>query len=130
MKKNLLFFASSFLLLSTASAKIWRVNNTGVPADFTSLQAAINSSGVVNGDTVHLEASGASYGSMNLTKQLIIIGNGYLLGTSGSNSNPDLQATPSPSLLVGSVTFNAGSNGSVLEGVTVANTLLVTNGAS
>ena len=57
-----------------ASAKIWRVNNTGVPADFTTAQAAINSVSVVNGDTIHLEASGASYGSMNITKQLVIIG--------------------------------------------------------
>ncbi len=113
-----------------ASAKIWRINNSGVPADFTSLQAAINSASVVNGDTVHLEASGASYGSMTLNKQLIIIGNGYLLGTLGSNANPDLQANPATSLLTGSVIFNTGSSGSVLEGVTVANTLLVTGGVS
>lgn len=130
MKKYLLLLVSIFFLMANASAKIWRVNNTGVPADFTSLQAAINYASVVNGDTVHLEASGASYGSMNLNKQLIIIGNGYFLGTLGSNANPDLQANPATSLLTGSVIFTTGSNGSVLEGVSVANTLLVTGGAS
>jgi hypothetical protein len=129
MKKNLLLFISSFLLLLNASAKIWRVNNTGVPADFTTAQAANNSASVLNGDTIHLEASGASYGGLSFTKQLIVIGNGYLLGTLGSNANPDLQANPATSLLT-TVTFNTGSSGSVLEGVTVSSTLSVVNGVS
>src|SRR2546423_5269988 len=127
MKKIFLFAALVLSILSYG--KIWRVNNTGVPADFTSPQAANNSVSVVNGDTLHIEASGASYGTLILSKQLIIIGNGYFLGTSGSNSNPDLQANPAPSML-GPVTINTGSNGSILEGLTVANTLLITNGAS
>lgn len=129
MKKYLLFLISSFLLVFNASAKIWRVNNTGVPADFTTAQTAHNSASVVNGDTIHLEASGASYGSLTLTKQLIIIGNGYLLGTLGANANPDLQANPATSLLA-TVLFNTGSNGSVLEGVTLSSTLTLTNGVS
>ena len=129
MKKYLLFLISSFLLVVNASAKIWRVNNTGAPADFTSAQTAHNSASVVNGDTIHLEASGASYGSLTVSKQLIIIGNGYLLGTLGANANPDLQANPATSLLSG-VTFTTGSNGSVLEGCTLSATLLITNGVS
>jgi hypothetical protein len=129
MKKNIFILISSFFLVANASAKIWRINNTGVPADFTSPQAAVNSSSVVNGDTLHIEASGANYGTLNLTKQLIIIGNGYLLGTLGANANPDLQANPATSLL-GGVTVNTGSNGSVLEGLTLSSTLLITNGVS
>lgn len=129
MKKYLSLLFSSFFLVVNASAKIWRVNNTGVPADFTTAQAANNSVSVLNGDTVHLEASGASYGALTLSKQLIIIGNGYLLGTPGGNANPDLQANPATSLL-STVLFNTGSNGSVLEGVTLSNTLTVTNGVS
>jgi hypothetical protein len=129
MKKNLFLLISSFLLMVNASAKIWRVNNTGVPADFTTAQAAHNSASVLNGDTLHIEASGASYGGLTLTKQLIIIGNGYLLGTLGANANPDLQANPATSLL-SSVLFNTGSNGSVLEGVTLSNGLTLTNGVS
>jgi hypothetical protein len=122
MKKNLFFLISSFLLIINASAKIWRVNNTGVPADFTTAQAANNSASVLNGDTLHFEASGASYGSLTITKQLVIIGNGYLLGTLGANANPDLQANPATSLL-SAVAFSAGSNGTVLQGVTVTGTL-------
>lgn len=129
MKKILLLLTSSFFLMLNVSAKIWRVNNTGVPADFTTAQTAHNSASVVNGDTIHLEASGASYGSLTVSKQLIIIGNGYFLGTLGANANPDLQANPVTSLLSG-VTFTTGSNGSVLEGCTLSATLLVTNGVS
>lgn len=129
MKKNIVFLISSFLLLNTVSAKIWRINNSGVPADFTSPQTANNSGSVLAGDTLHIEPSGASYGTLTLNKQLIIIGNGYLLGTLGSNANPDLQANPATSLFT-TVLFNTGSNGSVLEGVTLSSTLTVTNGAS
>ncbi len=129
MKKYLLLLISSILLMINASAKIWRVNNTGVPADFTTAQTAHNSASVVNGDTLHIEASGASYGSLTITKQLIIIGNGYLLGTLGANANPDLQANPATSLFA-TVLFNTGSNGSVLEGVSLTSTLTVTNGVS
>ena len=129
MKKYLLLLISSSLLVINASAKIWRINNTGVPADFTSPQTANNSVLVLNGDTLHIEASGASYGTLTLSKQLIIIGNGYLLGTPGSNANPDLQANPAKSAL-DVVTINTGSNGSVLEGLTLNSTLLITNGSS
>lgn len=129
MKKIFLLLAGSFLFIINTSAKIWRVNNTGVPADFTSAQTAHNSASVVNGDTIHLEASGGSYGSLTISKQLVIIGNGYFLGTLGANANPDLQANPATSLL-SSVLFNTGSNGSVLEGCTLSSTLTLTNGVS
>ncbi len=127
--KKILLPACFMLIQLSAHSKIWRVNNTGVPADFTTAQAANNSASVVNGDTIHLEASGASYGGLNITKQLVIIGNGYLLGTVGANSNPDLQANPATSLL-SSVTFTTGSSGAVLEGVTLTSTLFVTSGVS
>jgi hypothetical protein len=128
MKKILL--PVCFLLVQlSAHSKIWRVNNTGVPADFTSPQTANNSGLVLNGDTLHIEPSGASYGGLNLTKQLIIIGNGYLLGTPGSNANPDLQANPATSLFA-NITVNTGSNGSVLEGLTLTSTLLITNSSA
>ncbi len=129
MKKKTFLLSCIVLLQLTASAKIWRVNNTCVPADFTTAQAANHSVSVVNGDTIHLEASGSSYGSLNITKQLVIIGNGYLLGTLGSNANPDLQANPATSLLL-NVTFSAGSNGTVMQGITATGTLAVTSGVS
>ena len=126
--KKILVVAAIFSSLY-CQAKIWRINNTGVPADFTSPQTANNSGSVLAGDTLHIEASGATYGTLNLTKRLIIIGNGYLLGTSGANANPDLQANPATSLL-GGITINTGSDGSVLEGLTLSATLLITNGSS
>ncbi len=129
MKKNLFILTGSLLLAIASSAKIWRVNNTGVPADFTTAQAANNAVLVLNGDTIHFEASGADYGSLNITKQLVIIGNGYLLGTLGSNANPDLQANPATSLLL-NVTFSAGSSGTILQGITCTGTVAVTSGLS
>ncbi len=129
MKKTLLFLSCSLLFMLNTSAKIWRVNNTGVPADFTNPQSAVNSASVLNGDTLHIEASGASYAGLVITKQLVIIGNGYLHGTLGGNANPDLQANPATSLL-GNVTINTGSSGTVLEGLTLANGLLITGGVS
>lgn len=57
------------IIIMTANisfAKIWRVNNTGVPADFTTAQLANDNASVANGDTIHIEPSGTSYGSLCL----------------------------------------------------------------
>ena len=118
MKKNFIFWMLIFFAGNTAFAKIWRVNNTGVTTDFTTAQAAINAAGVVDGDTIHIEPSGTSYGNLTLTKRLVIIGNGYFLGTSGSNSNPDLQANPATSS-IGELYINSGGSNSVIMGMTI-----------
>jgi hypothetical protein len=94
-----------------ADARIWRVNNVpGVNANFTSLQAAHNSTEVQPGDTIHLESSPNSYGNLTCSKRLIIIGPGYFLG-----ENPNTQAVAQPAI-VGSVTLNVGSEGTVIMG--------------
>jgi hypothetical protein len=118
MKKNLIFLMMIMFAANSAFAKIWRVNNTGVATDFTTPQAAVNAAGVVDGDTIHIEPSGTSYGNITLTKRLIIIGNGYFLGTSGSNSNPDLQANPATST-IGDLYVNSGGSNSVIMGMTM-----------
>lgn len=93
-----------------AYAKIWRVNNNiGITADFTTLQAAHN--GALAGDTIYLESSPVSYGALNCTKKLAIIGTGYFL-----DQNQDLQAFTLPSIVDG-ITFTTGSAGSSIEGV-------------
>jgi len=120
MKKNLFFLMLIMLTGHLSFAKIWRVNNTGVPADFTTAQQANDNASVLNGDTVHIEPSGTSYGHLSLTKRLVIIGNGYFLGTSGSNSNPDLQANPATSTLGDLYIYTGGSN-SVIMGMTMNN---------
>jgi hypothetical protein len=45
------------------------VNNvTGADPDFTSWNAAVSSSSVVNGDTLYIEPSATNYGSVSLDK--------------------------------------------------------------
>jgi hypothetical protein len=67
-----------------AQARILRVNNTGISLAprapnilpiYVTAQAANDPA--VSGDTIHIEPSGISYGNLTVTKQLVIIGNGY-----------------------------------------------------
>ena len=117
MKKNLIFLIVGMLAVNSSFAKIWRVNNTGVPADFTTAQAANDAAGVANGDTIHFEASGSDYGALSLSKRLVIIGNGYFLGSLATNNNPDLQANPASSSITTLYILAGGSN-SVIMGMT------------
>ena len=114
MSKNLFLLAgllTCFGMLES-SATIWRVNNnSGVAANFTTVQAAHNSASVVNGDTLHLEASPNTYGALTCSKRLVILGTGYYL-----TENPNLQAVTLSSK-VSSFTFNVGSAGSVIMGL-------------
>lgn len=112
------FAAALVLLTSTAFATVWRVNSQTVPplsADFTGLQTAINSSLVLAGDTIYVEAAASSYGGISLSKQLTIIGTGYFLA-----DNDTTQANPNRSL-ISNVTFNNGSQGSVITGMAIEN---------
>lgn len=91
--KKVFSIAIAALLISTVSfAKVWRVNNNGgVNANFTTAQAAVSSSSVVNGDTLYFEGSTTSYGDIaDLNKSLTLIGTGYFLG----NWSPTIQFTP------------------------------------
>ncbi|MBD0259039.1 MAG: hypothetical protein ICV83_25250 [Cytophagales bacterium] len=110
MRKHVYCLIVSVLLTMPVSAKIWRVNNnTGVAADFTTLQAAHD--GAANGDTLHVEGSATSYGALTLTKKLVIIGPGYYLG-----ENPDTQALKLTAK-AGYIRFFQASAGSVLMGM-------------
>ncbi|MFN3876619.1 MAG: hypothetical protein ACK4L7_11995, partial [Flavobacteriales bacterium] len=100
-----------------AHATIHRVNNTGIAADFTTLQSAHDAA--TAGDTLHLEPSGSSYGACTFTKPLVVIGPGYFL-----NLNAGLQATAS-SALTGALVFEAGSEGCVVSGLEVQATSTV-----
>jgi len=99
-----------------SSGKIWRVNNTGIPADFTTIQAAHDAATVMAGDTLQIEPSSVSYGTLTSTKKLIIIGPGYFL-----NENPNQQANPTTAIS-GKLVLNSGSGGSVITGLTLAHT--------
>ena len=110
MRKFFTLTLIACLLNIVAFAKIWRVNNNqNITADFTTLQAAHDGSS--SGDTIYLESSPTSYGALNCTKKLTIIGTGYFL-----DENQGLQAFTLPSIVAG-ITFTTGSAGSGIEGV-------------
>ncbi|HNY02199.1 MAG TPA: right-handed parallel beta-helix repeat-containing protein [Bacteroidales bacterium] len=99
-------------MMSTYAAK-WRVNNSGIQADFSSASAAANSPLVSAGDTLYFESSTFSYGSLDLTKRLVIIGPGYFLG-----ENDSTQANPQTAVLDG-FAFTLGSDGTIVKGMTL-----------
>ncbi|PKK36792.1 hypothetical protein BWI96_10500 [Siphonobacter sp. SORGH_AS_0500] len=117
MKHILLLVAVLAWTCTSTHAKIWRVNNNnGVAADFTTLQAAHN--GAASGDTLHLEGSPTSYGSLTSVKKLVILGPGYFL-----DLNVGLQVlslTAKTSYMI----FNAGADGSVVMGLDFDNNSL------
>jgi len=117
-----IFFSASVLLLLavSAQARIIRVNNSGIacttPTDcYTTLSGAYASANP--GDTIHIEPSGVSYGNLTIAKRVIILGNGYFLGTAEANGNPNLQANTAPSL-VDAITINNGADGTIIKGLT------------
>ncbi|MFT3911971.1 MAG: hypothetical protein QM737_21280 [Ferruginibacter sp.] len=127
--KGVFLFAGILLFQLSVSAKIWRINNTGAPADFTSAQEANDNASVVNGDTLHFEPSGSSYGNLFLRKSLIIIGNGFYLGTAASNSNPDLQANTGNSK-IDNIFYQAGSDNSVVTGMYIITAAYISYGGA
>ncbi len=126
-----------FLLSNNISfARILRCNNTGISLTpvapntnpiYTTAQAAHDAA--INGDTIHIEPSGVSYGDLNISKQLVIIGNGFFLGPTASNFNPNLQANTNASI-VGNINFIAGSSNSTLTGITINNSTNLAQDAS
>lgn len=104
----------SFLAFQKANATIWRVNNNGFSANFTSLQDANDDNNVINGDTIHVEGSPITYQHAKINKKLIIIGPGYVLNENPNTSNNLLQAQ-----INGGFDFLKGSEGSQLIGVYV-----------
>ncbi|MEI7725114.1 MAG: hypothetical protein WCK09_08405 [Bacteroidota bacterium] len=115
MKK--MFFLSLLVIFCLSGTSIyatkWRVNNAGIPADFTTASAAVNSPLVSNGDTVYFESSMFSYGSVNFQKRLVVIGPGYFLG-----ENDSTQAGLKPATL-DQCSFSPGSEGTIVKGMTM-----------
>jgi len=111
MKKQITILAVAILFMATISnATVWRVNNrANMDSDFATLQDAINGSSA--GDTLYIGGSTFSYGHGVFDKQLVVIGNGYWL-----DENDTTQAFKQNSQ-VGKLTFNAGSEGSIVQGL-------------
>src|SRR5688500_17437469 len=113
LRTSLLTVFSIVAFASASYAKVWRVNNnTGVSADFTTVQAAHNAA--ADGDTLHLEGSPTSSGALSAPKKLVSVGPGYML-----EDNPNTQAL-AQSAKVGTFTFNSGAAGSVVMGLDFA----------
>jgi len=110
---NLIFIAITFFTASSSFATIWQINNVGNDADFSSITQSLENESVMNGDTLYISGSTISYGDINISKKLNIIGSGYFLG-----DNQDTQANLS-SAKVGTVTFEQGSEGSSITGMDV-----------
>jgi hypothetical protein len=126
MKKQILLSAfvviTSMLLNSLpCNATVWRVNNNpnytqGCNHCFNSLQAANDTSIVIPGDTIHLEASSIDYvgsgtNETMLSKKLVILGPGYFL-----NQNLNLQKN-AVSATIRKLKIMPGSNYSIIKGV-------------
>jgi len=121
MKTHTTIITIIILLCATIanSQTRWRVNNTpGVSADFTSVQAAVDSANA--GDIIYIENSGIPYdNSIIINKQLTLLGPGYFLA-----SNDSTQANKSNTMLP-NVTFDPESAGSVMMGIWITNQLTV-----
>lgn len=116
--KTLVLSAAIALCATTASAKVWRINNnTGTSADFTQPNNAVSSASVVSGDTLHLEPSSTQYSMGVVSKNLVFIGPGYLLDGS-ANGNAGLQAD-TRFARISSFTVSATGAGSRFIGLTI-----------
>ncbi len=127
MKKRLLFVLLITLMSFNPDvfAGKWRINNNGVVADFISLQDAVNSVSVLDGDTLLLESSLISYGPASIFKRVVVLGTGYFLLENDSTQAIIGEAT------VGDISFYGGSEGSIVMGFSttgvyaMANNLLI-----
>lgn len=108
MKAKLLLLAlGMFLGAGSAFATIYTVsNNTNSPGQYTTFAAA--QAVATNGDTVYMHGSPFNYGTLNFTKQLVVIGTGH---------NPQKQS-PLVSFC-DYVQFSTGSNGSKVIGMQI-----------
>ncbi|HRY34186.1 MAG TPA: hypothetical protein P5531_14575 [Bacteroidales bacterium] len=112
----LAFSGFSFMV----NATVLRVNSApGSATPYTSVQAAHDAAS--NDDTLYVESSSISYGTLTCTKKLTIIGTGYFLA-----QNPQTQASPS-ACFIQQLYFNAGSQGSKITGVYLNTIILATN---
>ena len=72
-------FATVLLLCSAAQAKTWRINNDpAAKADFLSINDAMGSAEVLDGDMLYLDP-GCRLPSQSISKSVTIIGTGYNL---------------------------------------------------
>lgn len=117
-KKLLLTIIAFVAIAFSAQATVHRVNNSpGVDADFNNLGTAISNAST--GDTLYVESSSTSYGSISISKKLTIIGTGFML-----DANDSTQVDKNESQIT-SCSWNSGSEGSVIYGMYCTGTMYV-----
>lgn len=78
MKTTIIIATALLAVVTTATAKSWRINNnTNAAADFASINAAMSSTDVLAGDTLYLDPGTSLSGDQTVTKQVTIVGPGY-----------------------------------------------------
>jgi hypothetical protein len=103
------------LVVFQATATVYRVNNIpGVDADYSTVASAISAASA--DDTLYIEGSYVSYGTVTLNKRLVLIGSGYFI-----TSNDSTQAYPNSSRL-DRLIISSTAAGSYITGIHVENT--------
>jgi len=116
--KNLTFLLFLVIIFSIdLNGAVYRVNNTGADADYTSLQAAHDAA--TSGDTLYVEASPTDYGTLIISKKIHIFGTGYFLG-----ENLNLQANVISSKVY-DIFLASGCDESTIQGMTIDHAILL-----
>lgn len=128
--KKLFFTLIAFGFYANAFATIRRVNNNPgvVPvASLVYIDFASALSDALNGDTLYIEPSPATYGNVQLSKRITVIGNGYDIGKNQGITSP-LPYNLNESKF-GNFSFMAGSENSHIIGLRlVSNAGISANG--
>lgn len=109
--KSLFFILFTVYLLSGFAAVYTVSNSPNTDPDFSSLSAAHTAA--QPGDTLYVCASPTSYGDINITKKLTLIGPGYFL-----QENPQTQVG-SLHAMINQITFGSGANESLVTGLQI-----------
>jgi hypothetical protein len=105
-------------LFTTASAKILRVNNiAGSTATYSTFDAAYTDAKA--GDTIMVDSSPNSYGSITIKKKLVILGPGYWLVKNGIVQEGAANAT------FGDITISG--EGTTIKGIYASDIIISTN---
>lgn len=116
MKTLIFTFVLSLALVVTSSFATVRTcsNNSLLPAQFSSLQSAVDAS--ASGDSIYVMGSATSYGTVSIGKRVVIIGNGLNpYGVTKPKSVVDYVNIHSPS--------DGAADGLTLVGLTIVNDL-------
>ncbi|MBR1667908.1 MAG: hypothetical protein IJ693_06470 [Bacteroidaceae bacterium] len=110
--KKILFVLAAASMTMAAQAKILRVSNVaGSSAPYTSVKDAI---GVAEeGDTIMLDGSATNYGNVEISKRVVLIGPGYLLGENG------IVDEAAPSAVISNLTVTKNAPNTVIKGIKI-----------